>query len=326
MRVFWLLAALAALILLSATGALAKRLEPVELHLHWVHQAQFAGYYVAQDQGIYAKYGLKVSIHSGGPGSDPLDDLAHKRCRFGTGWLAEGILHRAGKAPLVHLAQIVQRSGLLLVMHGAKGKPRLEDLAGKRVSMWGRHLSLATRALFKSRGIKVQEVPQGSTMELFLSGAVAASEVMAYNEKHRLYQAGFDPGQLVFFNLAGLGFNFPEDAIFALKDTWLKNPGLCRRFVAASLEGWRRAFADPEAALASVMDRVAGARRRTNPALQAWMLRSMQGLITHGVGRERMGRLDPKALARVKKVLAGHGLLKGPMDDAEFAVPAWRPE
>ena len=36
----------------------------VSLVLHWLPQAQFAGYYVAVKKGIYRKYGLDVSIIS----------------------------------------------------------------------------------------------------------------------------------------------------------------------------------------------------------------------------------------------------------------------
>src|SRR5690348_5267939 len=47
----------------AASGQLVK----VKLQLKWLHQAQFAGYYVAADKGYYKDQGLDVEILPGGP-------------------------------------------------------------------------------------------------------------------------------------------------------------------------------------------------------------------------------------------------------------------
>ena len=51
---------LAVFIMRSASGA------EVTLLLHWNHQSQFAGYYVAKEKGFYRKRGLEVAIQRGG--------------------------------------------------------------------------------------------------------------------------------------------------------------------------------------------------------------------------------------------------------------------
>ncbi len=45
----------------------AQAAEEVTIQLKWVTQAQFAGYYVAQDKGFYEEAGLDVTINPGGP-------------------------------------------------------------------------------------------------------------------------------------------------------------------------------------------------------------------------------------------------------------------
>ena len=45
----------------------AQAAEKVTIQLKWVTQAQFAGYYVAQDKGYYQAEGLDVTIKPGGP-------------------------------------------------------------------------------------------------------------------------------------------------------------------------------------------------------------------------------------------------------------------
>ena len=54
----------------AVAGAAAAQ-DEVTLQLKWVTQAQFAGYYVAQDQGFYADEGLDVTIKPGGPDIAP---------------------------------------------------------------------------------------------------------------------------------------------------------------------------------------------------------------------------------------------------------------
>ena len=45
----------------------AAALDEVRLQLQWAPQAQFAGYFAAQEQGYYEAAGLKVTLLDGGP-------------------------------------------------------------------------------------------------------------------------------------------------------------------------------------------------------------------------------------------------------------------
>ena len=66
------------ILLLAQLLCLAEALaaEKMRLQLRWLHQFQFAGYYMAQEKGFYRQAGLEVDIRQGGPGSPPaLDSL-----------------------------------------------------------------------------------------------------------------------------------------------------------------------------------------------------------------------------------------------------------
>lgn len=302
----------------------AEALQKVRLQLQWVHQAQFAGFYMAQDLGLYKKAGLEVEIRPGGPGIDPLAELAGRRCDFATSWLSEALRLRDKGVPLVNLAQLIQRSSLLLVTYADSGISSVKDLQGKRVGLWRKQFALAPRALFQREGVQVQEVPQNVTMAPFLMRAVDAASAMLYNEYHQLYQAGVDLDKIRVFDFVELGLNFPEDGIYTMEHTWRKKPELSRRFVAASLEGWRRAFAQPDEALNAVMQRVDAAHLASNRAHQRWMLDTMHKLITNRVGLALMGQLSPYDLKQVNQVLLQQGFLKAPLQEKGFVVPAWR--
>ena len=67
--------ALTAAILALGIGT-AYAADPVTLQLKWVTQAQFAGYYVAKDKGLYEEAGLDVTINPGGPDIAPPQVIA----------------------------------------------------------------------------------------------------------------------------------------------------------------------------------------------------------------------------------------------------------
>src|SRR6056297_1536699 len=57
-------------------AGMAQAADDLTLQLKWVTQAQFAGYYVAQDQGFYEEEDLDVTIKPGGPDIAPTQVIA----------------------------------------------------------------------------------------------------------------------------------------------------------------------------------------------------------------------------------------------------------
>ena len=82
---------------------------------HWLPQAQFAGYHVAREKGLYRARGIDVRIEPGGPDNPASQGLKTGRADFVTLWLSTAIQMRARGLPIVHVGQIVRRSSLLLV-------------------------------------------------------------------------------------------------------------------------------------------------------------------------------------------------------------------
>ena len=61
---------------MSLFAGMGMAADDVTLQLKWVTQAQFAGYYVALDQGFYEEENLNVTIKPGGPDIAPTQVLA----------------------------------------------------------------------------------------------------------------------------------------------------------------------------------------------------------------------------------------------------------
>lgn len=294
-----------ALCLLCLSAALRpvsaqSALTPATLMTVWDPQAQFAGYYVALEQGFYARRGIDLHIRPGGAGASSLQALESGEVDFAVLWLTTALQRRAEGVALVNLAQIIQRSSMMLVARRDAGIERIEDMQGRSVSLWRGDLSILPRLLFERRGVQVRELPQGYTVNLFLRGGVDVVSAMWFNEYHSILSAGVDPDELQSFYLGEEGPNFPEDGLYALASTVTRDPALTEAFVAASLEGWRHAFEHPEQALDVVIARMREAHLPANRVHQRWMLEHMRTLMEplHEGGQwGRLSRADFQAVA-----------------------------
>lgn len=278
-------------------------LKKVSLVPQWLPQAQFAGYLTALDKGFYREAGLDVTILKGGLTNPSFEALEKGDTTFCTGWLCSGIRLRAGGTSVVNIAQITQRSSLVLVAKKKAAISSPQDLNGKRVAIWEGDFRIQPMALFRTYNVKPEVVPLYGTVNLFLKGAVDAISAMWYNEYHTILNSGLDPDELSLLFFKDLLVNFPEDAIYCLQETYQRDPDTCRRFVQASLQGWRYAFEHKNEALEIVMKHADAAHTETNRAHQRWMLARMQDLILPGGDTGGMGKLKSQDYAAVGKVL-----------------------
>lgn len=87
----------------------------VSVQLKWLPQAQFMGYYVAAAKGYYDEVGLTVDIISGGGDISETTAVYNGTVDFGVTWVSNLINANAGGMELLEVAQVYQRSGLVLV-------------------------------------------------------------------------------------------------------------------------------------------------------------------------------------------------------------------
>ncbi len=127
------------LIMLTLTFGLvfsAQAADKVTIQLKWVTQAQFAGYYVAQEKGYYKAEGLDVTIKPGGP------DIATPQVIAGGGadviidWMPSALASREKGVALVNIAQIFNRSGMMLTCRKDSRIRSPSDFRGKTLGVW----------------------------------------------------------------------------------------------------------------------------------------------------------------------------------------------
>ncbi len=307
----FLAALICALLLLSVNAAAEENLKKASFLPAWLPQAQFAGYYVAFEKGFYRDHGIDLTIIPGGP-SRPSDwYLEQGLTEFSILWLPRGIQMRAQGQPVVNLAQIVQRSGLMLVAKKKSGIRTPKELEGKKVSIWGGGFQIQPYALFRKYGVSVKTIPQSSSVNLFLRGGVDAVSAMWYNEYHTILNSGLNPEELTTFFFNEFDLNFPEDGIYTLERVYKKDPALCCGFVQASLEGWRYAFAHESEAIDIIIDHRRKMGLPASRAHQEWMLEKIKELIEpYDLAARRIGVLSETDYERVSASLVKENMIE----------------
>lgn len=256
-----------------------KQLVKVNFLPSWVPQSQFAGYYVAKEKGIYEKYGLDVHIITGGYDKQVQEYLREGKADFGTMYLTSAIKERAGGVNLVNIGQVFQESGIIYITRKKSGINRIDDFSGKKIAVWRTVLEEVTVGFLNKNHINADVIQINEGVNIFLKEAVDICVGMRYSEYNSLINFGMNPDELNVFYFKDFDMDFPEDGIYCMEDTFLKNPDLCKSFVQASMEGWRYAFSNREETVHLLRRIQKQEKIPDNLTHLAWMLDAVQQLI-----------------------------------------------
>ncbi len=249
--------------LLALGVASAEAADKVTLQLKWVTQAQFAGYYVAKDKGLYEAAGLDVTINPGGPDIAPPQVIAGGGADVIVDWMPSALASREKGVPLVNIAQPFKRSGMELTCRKDTGITTPADLKGKTLGVWfyGNEypfLSWMAKLGLKTDGSAdgVTVLKQGFNVDPLLQKQADCISTMTYNEYWQVIDAGIKPEDLVVFKYEDQGVATLEDGLYVL-ESGLQDPAFVAKmakFVAASMQGWAWARENPDAAAAIVLE------------------------------------------------------------------------
>ncbi len=238
--------------------------DPVTLQLKWVTQAQFAGYYVALEQGYYAAEDLDVTILPGGPDIAPTQVIAGGGADVTVEWMPAALAAREKGLPLVNIAQPFKSSGMMLTCWGDVGIDAPADLADRTLGVWFFGNEFPFLSWMSQLGIdtagkgegSVEVLKQGFNVDPLLQRQADCISTMTYNEYWQVIDAGVDPSELVTFKYEDQGVATLEDGLYVLEEN-LDDPAFVdkmERFVRASMQGWKWAEANPEEAAMIVLD------------------------------------------------------------------------
>lgn len=233
-------------ILVFVLASLLHSSEKVTIQLPWLHQFQFAGYYIAKQKGYYADAGLDVTILDAASESDAYGAVMKGNAQYGVGRSSLIVNYTAG-APIVLMAAIFQSSPMMLLTRKDANIRSAKDLKGKRVMLTGDTVAGAEmQAMFRSVGLELSDLrvqPHSYDPMSLARGETDAMVAYFSNEPFILQKAGIETYPI---HPKEYGFDYYSDILFTTRDEVTKNPERATAFYDASMRGWLWAFENIE--------------------------------------------------------------------------------
>ncbi|TDN91791.1 ABC transporter substrate-binding protein [Microbacterium sp. BK668] len=286
----------------DSTGGAEGDFEPltdISLQLQWLPQAQFAGYYVAQEKGYFEEEGFdNVDIVPSGGDIVPQDALVAGDVDFAVAWVPKvlGTLEASG-VELTDIAQVFQKSGTLQVAWKDSGISDVADFEGKRIGSWGFGNEWEIFAAMAAEGLdstSVSITTQDFSMNALLDRDVDAAQAMTYNEWAQILEVvNPETGELYtsedfdVISYEDTEGAMLQDALWADTQRLADDPAYADaavRFLKAVTKGWLFARDNPEEAAEIVYDIASNAEAAfpVGPVHQLWQMNEVNKLIWTG--------------------------------------------
>jgi ABC-type nitrate/sulfonate/bicarbonate transport system substrate-binding protein len=301
------------LLALSSIYATAYAGDSVTVRLKWLNQAQFAGFYVAQEKGYYKAEGLDVNIQPGGPDFPAVQMVAGGSEQFGVTGADQILIARSKGVPVVALAVIYRRNPFVLFSLAKSGIKTPADYVGKNVGVkLGGNEELIYRAVLAKAEIdksKLTEVPVKFDITPLLTGTVDVWPGYLINEVLAAKEKGFDVN-IVYPSDSGI--DLYADTLFTTEKMLKEKPELVKKFVAATLKGWDTAIAAPEEA-AKITVKYGGDKLNYDHELA--MMKASVPLLKPD--SKPVGYMDAAGWDSAQKLLLAAGFQKQPVEVAQ---------
>ena len=277
----------------------------LRLQLQWDHQAQFAGFYIAQSRKYFSEAGLDVEIIPGGPGINPIVEVQEGRADIAVAWLSNAWLNTTPTKSVTNIAQIFVNSSLLILCRSGAGIYSPKDVIGKKIGVWNLGDELVVEEWmrrFKLPRDKVELVEQRPGGIDLIEGKVACATAMDYNEYWNILNAGIDLTDLIVIS-DKKAVPHIEDGLYVLT-TRLESEAFretLKRFLRATRHGWDLANFSPTLAI-ETLSRI---KPTLNREQQRYMLENVLNDIDYRKSRFGFLNLNDYESARNKTLKNG---------------------
>jgi ABC-type nitrate/sulfonate/bicarbonate transport system substrate-binding protein len=234
----------------SKAGALTN----ITLQQSYINNAEFAGYYVAQKKGFFAKYGLNVNIVSAGATTDPRTVVANGGAQIGVVSETSDVLIGISQGvPYKCFGAAFQLNPGCLMVLGKSDIYGVKDLVGKTIGLQD-NARQQVLGILQSNGIPVDKVNLqvvGDDATPLVLGKIDAYTAYAFDEPIALKMQGISTRCYSFSSIGLPGYG---DNLIATNDTISSDPDMLARFVQAAREGWQYSIQNPSQAVAVTLD------------------------------------------------------------------------
>ena len=292
--------------LLLASVAVSRAQEKLVFTPQWTAQAQFAGYYVAQEKGFYRDEGIEVEIVHPSLTLTAMNRIRRNESQATTLQLCQAMEIIDGGIPLVNILQTSMNNAMVIVSRRDRD-PLTQK--GAHVGIWSAGFGQIAICMSLKEGLDYEWIRFATNVNLFIKGAIDATLAMSYNEYFQLVQAGYELSSKNVYRFCDHGYNVQEDGVYMTREYYEKHKEQARKFAKASRRGWEWAAEHPEETLAIVMKYVKKDHIATNEVLQRLMLEDILRLQVDRESGKREFRLRPDMVKQASDLLEEYWMI-----------------
>lgn len=234
-------ALVAALTLVGLSAGAVNAADKVTMGTSWYAQAEHGGFYQAKATGIYEKYGLDVTIRMGGPQVNGLQLLMARQYDFTMGYPIRNINAVHEGLPVITVAASFQKDPQGLIAH--PHVETLEQVKDRTVLISSSAQTTYWPWLKNAYGFTDEQVrPYTFSLGPFMADKELVQQAYISSEPFAAQRGGVTPNIFLF---ADYGYPPYATTIETRMDMVENNPDVVRRFVQASMEGWKSYMEDP---------------------------------------------------------------------------------
>jgi len=325
------LRAFTAAALISAATAVSAQTD-VPFALDWKFEGPSAPYFAAIDNGHFEAAGLSVEISAGQGSLDAIPKVATGAFPVGFADINSLIkfLDQNPGAPVTAVMMVYDKPPFAIVGRKSLGVEAPADLEGKILGApppdgaWAQFPIFASETGIDVDAITVEPVGFPTREPMLAEGNVAAVTGFSFSSFLNLVRLGVPEDDISTILMADHGVDLYGNAIIVNTEFAEANPDLIKGFLGAVAAGWTDAITDPEAAIASLMERNPAAdaaleQRRLQLAIDA-------NVVTDYTSANGMGGIDAARFANSVEQIALTYEFQNDPDIGAYFTDAYLPD
>jgi ABC-type nitrate/sulfonate/bicarbonate transport system substrate-binding protein len=241
---------------LSAAGAaaslpllprIARAATPFAMQAAWINDAEFAGYFLAMDQGYYTAEGLDLTYLPGGPDVIPEATIVAGRADVALttpDTTIKAILDQGAKFKIIGAQYQKNPIGIVSLKKNPIMSPA--EMVGKTIAVPPVN-TISVEAVLTANGIdksQVNIVPYAYDPTPLIKGEIDASLDFTTNVPYTIAQAGEEATSFLLYDF---GYTIYNDTVVVTEETLAAKRKELVAWLRASRKGWDENFIDPAA-------------------------------------------------------------------------------
>lgn len=304
------------ILLVLFTSSLYASHEEVSLQLQWLHQFQFAGFYIAKEQGFYDEAGLDVTIKEFNSTVNILDEVVSQNSEYGVS-RSSLFIEKANGSPIVALGAIYQHSPSVLISTNTKIKT-LKDIKYKNIMITNNEANtVPIMAMLKSEGVSLEDINMQEHSFKLADLIQKKTDAMACYLSNEPFFLDKDKVSYKIFNPRDYGFDFYGDIIFTSQYQLEHFPERTKAFYKASIKGWLWSFEHIEKTAQIIFEKY----NTQNKSLESLIY---EGKILKKLAfdeNKNIGFMDMQQINKIVRIYQLTGFLDKNFDFSSFVDP-----